>query len=82
MESAPGPLCKDGAAEMRMRGRYRRPARDSRPQSGGGTTNGDSSCFVGGLYCGFRCTGTGAPAVVRHCASGCAVRPGNDDTCR
>jgi hypothetical protein len=62
-------------------------------QSGSGTTNGGSSCFVGGLYCGgdkisgdkntlFRCTGTGAPAVVRHCANGCAVHAGDDDACR
>lgn len=62
-------------------------------QSAEGTTNGGASCFVGGLYCGgdkisgdkntlFRCTGTGAPAVVRHCASGCAVHPGSDDACR
>ena len=63
------------------------------PQSGEGTTNGGASCFVGGLYCGgdkisgdkntlFRCTGTGAPAVVRHCANGGAVHPGSDDACR
>jgi len=62
-------------------------------QSASGTTNGGASCVVGGLYCGgdkisgdrdtlFRCTGTGAPAVVRHCASGCAVHPGSDDACR
>jgi hypothetical protein len=62
-------------------------------QSAQGTTNAGASCFVGGLYCGgdkiggdpstlFRCTGTGAPAVVRHCASGCAVHPGSDDACR
>jgi hypothetical protein len=62
-------------------------------QSGEGTTNSGASCFVGGLYCGgdkisgdrntlFRCTGTGAPAVVRHCANGCAVHPGSDDSCR
>lgn len=62
-------------------------------QSAEGTTNGGASCVVGGLYCGgdkiggdpgtlFRCTGTGAPAVVRHCASGCAVHPGSDDACR
>jgi len=62
-------------------------------QSAGGTTNAGASCFVGGLYCGgdkiggdpatlFRCTGTGAPAVVRHCASGCAVHAGSDDACR
>ncbi|HEX8108833.1 MAG TPA: hypothetical protein VF516_13970 [Kofleriaceae bacterium] len=62
-------------------------------QSGEGTTNAGASCFVGGLYCGgdkiggdpgtlFRCTGTGAPTVVRHCANGCAVHPGSDDACR
>jgi hypothetical protein len=62
-------------------------------QSGEGTTNGGSSCFVGGQYCGgdkisgdkdtlYRCTGTGAPAVIRHCANGCAVHSGTDDACR
>jgi hypothetical protein len=62
-------------------------------QSADGTTNGGASCFVGGSYCGgdkiggdpstlFRCTGTGAPAVIRHCANGCAVRSGQDDACR
>jgi hypothetical protein len=62
-------------------------------QSAQGTTNAGSSCVVGGDYCGgdkvsgdkntlFRCTGTGAPTVVRHCANGCAVRPGQDDACR
>lgn len=62
-------------------------------QSASGTTNAGASCFVGGLYCGgdkiggdpatlFRCTGTGAPAVVRHCASGCVVHTGSDDACR
>jgi hypothetical protein len=62
-------------------------------QSAGGTTNAGSSCVVGGLYCGgdkisgssstlYRCTGTGAPAVVRHCANGCRVNAGSDDSCR
>jgi hypothetical protein len=57
-------------------------------QSAQGTTNAGASCFVGGLYCGGDkiggdpSTGTGAPAVVRHCASGCAVHPGSDDACR
>jgi hypothetical protein len=57
-----------------------------------GTTNSGSSCVVGGSYCGgdklsgnpdtlYRCT-TGAPAVIRHCANGCVVHPGQDDTCR
>ncbi|HET9624476.1 MAG TPA: hypothetical protein VFP84_24055 [Kofleriaceae bacterium] len=61
-------------------------------QSDEGTTNGGSSCVVGGLYCGgdkisgdkntlFRCT-TGAPTVVKKCAQGCAVHPGSDDSCR
>ena len=60
--------------------------------SRGGTTNASSTCVVGGSYCGgdkiggdrdtlFRCT-TGAPVVIRHCANGCAVRPGQDDACR
>jgi hypothetical protein len=62
-------------------------------QSASGTTNAGSSCFVGGSYCGgdkisgdpstlFRCTGVGAPTVIRKCARGCAVRPGQDDACR
>jgi hypothetical protein len=62
-------------------------------QSAGGTTNAGSSCVVGGLYCGgdkisgssstlYRCTGTGAPTPVRHCASGCRVNAGSDDSCR
>jgi hypothetical protein len=62
-------------------------------QSGEGTTNAGASCVVGGEYCGgdkvsgdpatlFRCTGTGAPTVVRKCANGCAVRSGQDDACR
>jgi hypothetical protein len=62
-------------------------------QSGSGTTNAGSSCVVGGYYCGgdkvsgssstlYRCTGSGAPAVVRHCANGCRVNAGSDDSCR
>jgi hypothetical protein len=62
-------------------------------QSAQGTSNGGSSCFVGGLYCGgdkvsgdkntlFRCTGAGAPTVVKHCANGCAVHSGDDDGCK
>ena len=62
-------------------------------QSAHGTTNGGSTCFVGGLYCGgdkvsgssstlYRCTGTGDPTVVRHCANGCRVNSGTDDSCR
>jgi len=62
-------------------------------QSASGTTNAGSTCFVGGAYCGgdkvsgdkntlFRCTGVGAPTVIRKCASGCAVHTGDDDACR
>lgn len=62
-------------------------------QSASGTSNGGSTCFVGGQYCGgdkisgdkntlYRCTGTGAPAKIRTCANGCAVHPGADDACR
>ncbi|MCU1280799.1 MAG: hypothetical protein JWM53_4345 [bacterium] len=62
-------------------------------QSASGTTNAGSSCVVGGLYCGgdkvsgststlYRCTGTGAPSVVRHCANGCRVNSGANDSCR
>jgi len=62
-------------------------------QSAYGTTNHGSTCVVGGYYCGgdkisgssstlYRCTGTGAPTVVRHCANGCRVNPGSDDSCR
>ena len=62
-------------------------------QSAHGTTNGGSSCFVGGLYCGgdkisgsssslYRCTGTGAPTLVKKCANGCRINAGNDDSCK
>lgn len=62
-------------------------------QSASGTTNAGSTCFVGGAYCGgdkvsgdkntlFRCTGTGAPTVIRVCANGCAVHSGDDDACK
>ncbi|HEY0192563.1 MAG TPA: hypothetical protein VGC42_15700, partial [Kofleriaceae bacterium] len=62
-------------------------------QSASGTTNGGSSCFVGGLYCGgdkvsgdkdtlYRCTGSGSPTVVKHCSKGCAVHSGDDDGCK
>jgi hypothetical protein len=62
-------------------------------QSAQGTTNAGSTCVVGGDYCGgdkisgdkntlFRCTGTGAPAVVKKCANACVVHSGSDDTCR
>jgi hypothetical protein len=58
---------------------------------GGGTSGGD--CVVGGLYCGgdkvsgdastlYRCNGTSAPTVVEHCASGCSVNAGQDDSCK
>jgi Phage tail lysozyme len=51
------------------------------------------SCVVGGHYCGgdkvsgssstlYRCTGGSSGTVVSHCASGCEVRPGEDDICR
>ena len=61
-------------------------------QSAHGTTNGGSSCFAGGLYCGgdkitgssstlYRCTGTGDPTVVKHCANGCRINSGTDDSC-
>jgi hypothetical protein len=62
-------------------------------QSAEGTTNAGSTCFVGGLYCGgdkvsgdkntlYRCTGAGAPTVVKKCAKGCAVHSGSDDGCK
>lgn len=62
-------------------------------QSASGTTNGGSTCFVGGLYCGgdkisgdkntlYRCTGTGAPVVVKKCTKGCAIHSGDDDACK
>jgi hypothetical protein len=62
-------------------------------QSAHGTTNGGSSCFVGGLYCGgdkitgnhswlYRCTGTGAPTLVHKCANGCRINSGDDDSCK
>jgi hypothetical protein len=62
-------------------------------ESAEGTTNAGSTCFVGGLYCGgdkisgsastlYRCTGTGAPTVVKTCARGCSVNSGSDDSCK
>jgi hypothetical protein len=50
------------------------------------------NCVVGGYYCGgdkvsgsagtlYRCTGGSSGTVVRHCADGCDVRPGEDDAC-
>jgi hypothetical protein len=62
-------------------------------QSAQGTTNAGSTCFAGGLYCGgdkitgtsstlYRCTGTGAPTVVKKCANGCAVHTADDDACK
>jgi hypothetical protein len=58
-----------------------------------GTTNGGSTCVVGGRYCGgdkisgntndlYRCTGTGSPTLVQSCGHGCEVRSGEDDVCR
>lgn len=52
-----------------------------------------SACVRGGSYCGgdkvnglpdtlYRCNGSSAPSVIRRCANGCAVRPGQDDACR
>jgi len=62
-------------------------------QSASGTTNGGSDCFVGGAYCGgdkvsgdkntlYRCTGSGAPTVIKHCTRGCSVNSGDDDSCK
>jgi hypothetical protein len=62
-------------------------------QSGSGSTNSGSSCVPGGYYCGgdkisgnhstlYRCTGSGAPAKVRVCSRGCAVRSGQNDACK
>jgi hypothetical protein len=41
-----------------------------------------SSTISGDKNTLFRCTGTGAPQVVRHCAAGCAVHPGSDEAWR
>lgn len=62
-------------------------------QSASGTTNGGSSCVVGGSYCGgdkisgdkntlYRCTGSGAPAKIKKCSKGCSVNSGRDDSCK
>jgi hypothetical protein len=51
------------------------------------------TCVAGGLYCGgdkltgdkstlYKCNGPGAPTVVKHCANGCAVLPGQNDACK
>lgn len=50
------------------------------------------NCTPNGLYCGgdkisgdpktlYKCTGPGAPAVVKVCAAGCRVNPGQNDSC-
>lgn len=50
------------------------------------------SCVVGGSYCGgdkvtgdhstlYLCHGKATPTVIKHCASGCQVNPGADDSC-
>ncbi len=55
------------------------------PLSGG-------SCVVGGSYCGgdkvsgdhntlYLCHGKATPTVIKHCADGCKVNPGADDSC-
>ncbi len=51
------------------------------------------ACVAGGLYCGgdklagdadtlYQCNGGGVPLARGVCASGCIVRPEDDDTCR
>jgi hypothetical protein len=51
------------------------------------------TCVVGGLYCGgdklsgdkntlYRCNEEGFGDVVKHCANGCAVHSGTDDSCK
>jgi surface antigen len=50
-------------------------------------------CVVGGLYCGgdkivgdsntlYRCEDHNAVQIVKHCANGCAVHAGTDDSCK
>jgi hypothetical protein len=50
-------------------------------------------CVAGGFYCGgdklvgdpdtlYQCNAGGVPLARGRCAHGCAVRPGDDDTCR
>ncbi len=54
---------------------------------------GAGGCVAGGLYCGgdkvtgdpatlYRCTSGSSGSVVEACASGCAVRAGENDACR
>ncbi len=54
---------------------------------------GAGGCDVGGHYCGgdkvtgdpstlYRCDGGSTGTPLRHCASGCAVNPGRNDSCR
>jgi hypothetical protein len=58
----------------------------------GASGGGSGSCVSGGLYCGgdkvagdpntlYRCNGSGTPTLVEHCAEGCDVNPGSDDSC-
>ena len=61
------------------------------PSSGGSRGN---ECFPGGTYCGgdkvsgdkntlYRCNRSGSgTSVVKRCANGCRVNPGQNDTCK
>jgi hypothetical protein len=66
---------------------------DSCNASGGGGAPGSGHCVPGGLYCGgdkvtgdshtlYRCTSGSSGTVVEHCANGCAINAGTDDSCR
>jgi muramidase (phage lysozyme) len=54
---------------------------------------GSGGCDSGGFYCGgdkvtgdpntlYRCTGGSSGTVSQHCANGCSVNSGRDDSCR
>lgn len=57
-----------------------------------GVVTSGGTCSAGGLYCGgdkvigdaktlYKCNGPGTPSVVEHCAAGCSVNAGRDDSC-
>lgn len=59
---------------------------------GGAIVPSGGNCVAGGLYCGgdkvlgdaktlYKCNGPGTPTVIQHCASGCSVNPGVNDSC-
>ncbi len=76
----------------RLRGSVLERVRRVRPGQDDACASGGGGCVTGGPYCGgdkiagdpqtlYRCNGSSAPSVDQYCASGCLVRPGQDDAC-